>query len=187
MMRGDDRPTNGQSDAQAMAFRSEEWLENLTGIAIRQAASLIRYRYTHSSRLRAGGYPKSSIPRRILRHRITGIGDDVQQDLLELHLVNRHMGQPFRELTLGGHSTCDKVASEQVQHILDDRIECQWKKPCFPSLEQGTQSRDHLSGTEIFADDIGKNLSQLRDVRGIPGQHVLGCLRIAQDNAQRLV
>jgi len=43
MMRGDDRPTNGQSDAQAMAFRGEEWLENLTGIAIRQAASLILY------------------------------------------------------------------------------------------------------------------------------------------------
>src|SRR5438874_13764829 len=112
-----------------MAFRSEEWLENLTGIAIRQPAALIRYRYRHSSRLRAGGYPKSSIPRRILRHRITGIGDDVQQDLLELHLVNRHIGQPFGELTLGGHSTCDKLASEQLSSIIDERSECQLKSP----------------------------------------------------------
>src|SRR5437764_12047919 len=129
MMRRDDRPTNGQPDAQAMAFRSEEWLENLTGIAIRQPAALIRYRYRHSSRLRAGGYPKSSIPRRILRHRITGIGDDVEQNLLKLHLVNRHIGQPFGELTLRGHSTCDTVASEQVEHILDDLIESEWHMP----------------------------------------------------------
>src|SRR5438067_7691174 len=97
-MRRDDRPTNGQPDAQAMAFRGAERLENLADIAIRQPAALIRYRHTHRVRLQVGGNPKYSILWGILSHRITGIGDGVEQNLLELHVVSRHLGSPSASL-----------------------------------------------------------------------------------------
>src|SRR5947208_2807309 len=90
----DDRPANGQSDAQAMAFRGEEWLENPADIATRHSAALVLYRHAHRVRLQIGGNPEYSILLQILRHCITCIGDNVKHDLLKLHLIARNIGQP---------------------------------------------------------------------------------------------
>src|SRR4029450_3217763 len=97
----DDRAADGEADTHAVAFCRVEGVEQLAHVLRIDADAGIAHAHAHTIALLVLGSDQQ-LPRPIVHggHRIRGVADQVQDDLLELNTIPGDRGEALGELQL---------------------------------------------------------------------------------------
>jgi hypothetical protein len=128
-----------------------------------------------------------AIARLGVHHRLAGIGDQVQENLLQLNAVAPHCGQVRCESAGRRHAAHDKVAVRKFERVLDHAVQVERTKLRFALLQQISHPVDHVAGPLVGIHDIAEGAAQLCKVRRVARQKPLDRLGVAQDRRQRLI
>ena len=102
-MGGDDGEADTKAKPHSMPLRREKGLEDALTFFGRSAAALVDYGYAHLFSIRQLGAHEKPAPNRLdASHRVTAIDNEVEQHLLELHVVAVDRGQMRREFGIKG-------------------------------------------------------------------------------------
>src|SRR6266480_1629002 len=113
-----DGAADGEADTHAVAFRRVEGVEQL-GHALRVDADAgIAHAHAHTIAVLVFGSDQQ-LPRPIVHggHRIRGVADQVQDDLLELNTIPRDRWKVVGELQLKRYVISLKLAQQERRHL----------------------------------------------------------------------
>ena len=117
----------------------------------------------------------------------TGIHQDVQQHLLELHAVAADRWHCFHGHQPDLDTPDEHRGAQQAHGVLDQRFDVHLHRLQMFLAKQGAQPVDDKSGMTGFGLDVGQRLANLLDVRRLPAfQEAARRLRVRQDCTERL-
>src|SRR6185503_13089635 len=188
-MRFRDRATDGEPHAHAARLGRDEWLEDPFEVSRRNAAAAVRHRHLHARLFRdmARGKLQFAIRYRQPAHRLAGVHEEVQQNLLHLDAVAHDDRQAGIELHADTDVTGDELAIRDLEDLSHRRAEIDGPPKHFALLEEGPQPVDHLRRANIGVDDIAQDVAQLGDVGLAVVDEAERRFRIAEDRSEWLV
>src|SRR5215831_7851822 len=117
---GDAEPEPGAG----RALRGDEGVEDLRQHVGGDAGAGVLQRDPHAVRAEGpGGDPQAALAFRLLRHRLLGVGDQVDEDLLELVAVGPYGGQTRLHVPLDLHALDSKIGGRERQDLLDQLLQ----------------------------------------------------------------
>src|SRR6516162_3329050 len=117
-MRFDDRARDRQTDPHAMAFGRDKWLKQLIGDLRRDACAGIRDAdFDHVIRGRGGR--NDEFADRGGLHRVDRVADEIEQDLLNLHLIGKDIVEPWSEGKAHAHALILGADQRQCACLFD--------------------------------------------------------------------
>ena len=163
----DDGSCDNQPHAEAIALRGEELFEDFFAFG-RKTNSEIPHGQPHAHCAVAGGreddYPSLRVW--ILR-RIKGVGNKVEEHLLELNSYASDFRQIWFEVHAYFAAACQSIGLDQTRRLGNDVIQVKEFPQKFALLDHVAHASDHFPGTLSIIGDILQNLAELR---GIPAR-----------------
>src|SRR5262245_24470974 len=152
LMSFDDRTADEQADAHATTLRGVERVEQGlpvlggnagTGIADRQAHAIVPLWF--------GRDP--DLPRAIVHggHRVCGVAQQVQDDLLKLDAISGDHGKIVRQLYPHGDAMSLKIVGREREDLPGRLVEIERLEREVPFAEQGPQAGDDICGAVAVA------------------------------------
>ena len=146
-----------------MLLGREEGLEHVFQLPLRNTGALVRDGHHHRVAVcPSGGDRRLTFLTGPLAHRVTGVEEQVHQDLLELHAVGRDSRQDRREPGVHQHLALDQLAVHQPEDLPHDLVDVERLELQFPALQQRMQPADHLAGAPVVGDDVFEDVAHFR-------------------------
>src|SRR5262245_8658473 len=182
MMSLDDGATNGEPDTHAVGFRCVEGVEQLVHVVGVDAHAGIPHAHADTAAVLPFGSDQQ-LPRAIVHvnHRIGGIAEEVQDDLLELDPIAGDGREILGEFQLKNDAVSLQVAQRQCHDLPRDLVQVYRFDRRFLLGEQGTHSRNHIRGTVAIADRPPCGFARARYVRRVRGEHPQTGTRVGDD------
>ena len=122
-----------------------------------------------------------------LRHGVHGVRDQVQQHLLELHLVAQNRLQMGGQVGVQRHAVPLQVAAGERQHFLDGVVEVELRqlRPGFHG--ERPQAVDHVARAVGILHDARDRLPRRIKIGRVPAQPAQAGIAAGGDGGQRLV
>ena len=187
-VRARDASRNRQAEPEATVLGSEEGLEDaveLIGGAPRPAVADDELRAAVVSMDRGDG--QLALRTRRVAHRVAGVGQQVEHQLLQLHAVAVDLRQVGRQAGAHVDIARHELAVQELQHVVHDMVQLGGDELLVGLFHQQAQMVDQLPGPLVGLDDLRQDGADLRDVGRVVRQKALRRLGIAQDGGQRLV
>jgi hypothetical protein len=184
----DDRAADGQADAHAAALGRVEGLEEAVHAPRVEAHPRILHGQPRAIAFASLG-PDHQLPRTVLdgAHRLRGVQEQVQDDLLELHAVARDGRKFLREFRPQDHPAPLEFAAGQRDHLPRGLVQVHRLRRRGLLREERAQPGDHVGRAVAVADRAPRGLARAVDVRRIGGQHAQAGAGVGDDARQRLV
>jgi hypothetical protein len=108
------RSADGQSDTHAAALRRIEGIEELVHGLTVNADTAVPHHHTHAVAILSLG-PDQQLPRPVvdIHHRVRGVANKIQNDLLELDAIPGYVREIIGELRLQNHALSLKITQRQ--------------------------------------------------------------------------
>ena len=184
----DDRPADGQAEAEALRLRRDERLEDRGEPVAGDAAAAVRDRDPNPPvAIPLRPHEQPALGGRHRRHRVAAVHQEVEDHLLELDAVAAYGREIGRELRAHGHAVVREVASHDLQDLPHQLGDVEGIAMHLDVLQHEPQTLDHLTGAPVLIHDVLQDLACLVHVRLAPGQEALDGLSVAEDRRQGLV
>ena len=181
----DDGAADREPHAQTVRLRGEERLEDAVDVVRGDALA----RVVHGQldvRRRRDHRPHGDPSGRPTGGRGDGVGEQVQDHLLDLHVIAKGDRQRRRREELDGDAVEQGVVRDEADRVRDQVIERYRQPHEVGLLEQPPRTADHLGRPPVVADDVLETGPELAQVRLQPGQQPAPCLGVGEDRRQRL-
>jgi len=168
----DDGATDGEADAHALAFRRVEGIEQLGQVLRVDADAGIAHGHPDTIAVLVFGSDQQP-PRPILNgsHRIRGVADQVQDDLLELNAIPGDRWEALGKLQLQQYAISLKLAQQERGHLSRSPVQVYRLGREFLLGEHGPYPRDHLGRAVAIPNGPPCGLTRAVEVRRVGGQH----------------
>src|SRR5918993_514529 len=188
MMSLDNGATDRQADAHAVSFCCIKCVEKLVRALSVDSHAGVPNAHTHAIAI----LPFCSDhqpPRSILHvnHRVRGVAEQIQDDLLELNTIAGYVREAVSELRLKHDPVSLKVTSRQRYDLLKCLVQIQRLEPELLLAEERTQPCNHLRRAPAIANGPPRRLARSLDVRRIGIQHPQARTGVRDDARKRLV
>jgi hypothetical protein len=112
------RSADGQSDTHAAALRGVEGIEELVHALTVNADTAVPHHHTDAVAILSLGSDQQ-LPRPIvdIHHRVRGVANQIQNDLLELDAIPGYVREIIGELRLQNHALSLKVTQRQRNYL----------------------------------------------------------------------
>src|SRR4029077_13045653 len=182
-MRSDEGPADRKTESHSLGFRGEERLEDLFHFFRWNAAAAVGDGHNHciTTVLDSSTNAQPALRSVAIRHCVTSIDHQVDQDLLKLHRVAGDGRQISRQFSINTDVLTDEIGTDQLQDIPHNLVDTERMLLHLAFLQPQAQPTDDFGSVLVFADDVIKNFAKLGDVDAAIGEHSLGGLRIAEN------
>ena len=153
-----------------------------------EAHARIAHGHTHTIAVLPFGSDQQ-LPRAIVHadHRVRGVAEQVQDDLLELDAIAGDDREIVGELRLKNDPVSLQLAQRQRNDLSRGLVQIQRLERELLLAEQRTQPRDHIRGAVAIANRPPRGFARAVDVRRIGIQHPKARTGVGDDARERLV
>ena len=172
MMSLDDGAADGEPDSHAVALRRVEGVEQPVHALTVDAHARVPDGHAHTI-ARLPFCSDQQLPRAILHvdHRVRGVAEQIQDDLLELDAIAGDRGEVVGELRLQHHPVSLKITRGQRNDLSRGVVQIHRFERELPLAEQRTQPRDHIRRAVAIANRPPRRFASAIEVWRIRTQH----------------
>ena len=185
----DDRAADGEPDAHAVALRRVERHRTACPCSERSRPTPASRTVTRTRSPASRSVLISNCRGRSCdsHHRVRGVAEQVQDDLLELDAIAGDDREIIGELRLKNDAISLKVAQRQRDDLSRGVVQIERLQRELPLAEQRTQARDHVRRAVAIANRAPRGFARAVDVRRIGGQHPQTGAGVGDDARERLI
>src|SRR5690349_11591072 len=162
-MRFNDRSADGESHAEALRLGGHERLENTVQVFASDSAAPVANGAHHlaTAAFEARRDRDAALVYVERRHRLAGVDDQVEDDLLQLDAITQDQRQIGIEYDVDRNVSRQEIVPRKFEHVLDHVGQVDGLAGNFAALEHGTQSLDDFGRADVVGDDVADHVPDL--------------------------
>jgi len=181
-----DGAADGEAHAEAAWFGGMERLEEGFGWGGEACAGVCDVE-EDGVLVEGGGESEGALVRRFGVHGVGGVGDEVEEELLEMDAFCHDVGEVWCEVADDVDVAGEEVVFEEVEGVVDAVVEVDGDWEGIAAFEETAEADDDVAGAAVFGDDVCEDVAEFCEVQGGFCDEVLGGLGVAEDGAEGLI
>src|SRR5262249_13952576 len=122
-----------------------------------------------------------------LGHRLHGVEEEIEDDLLQLNSVSAHEQRIRVELQPDLDVANDRIAAQELGHVPDQAVEVENADLDFTLSKQAAEAPDHLRRALVVVNDVRQRAADLGEIGWGRLQQAQSGSGVRQGSGQRLV